>query len=161
MVARDETRIDLKRLHEAIGASGRLSFGSADLLRAALGVEPGSVTPFAAVNDREGRVSVVLDASLMAFDRVNFHPLHGVHDHDDCARGFGALPGSDRARAHPGTPGTRARGEPARWLRALTRRTASSRFCCVARSGRRPRRAEIWRPCLEFGSAREAVQEAT
>lgn len=75
VVARDEARIDLKRLHEAIGASGRLSFGSADLLRAALGVEPGSVTPFAAVNDREGRVSVVLDASLMAFDRVNFHPL--------------------------------------------------------------------------------------
>ena len=58
-----------------IGASGRLSFGSADLLRAALGVEPGSVTPFAAMNDGEGRVSVVLDASLMAFDQVNFHPL--------------------------------------------------------------------------------------
>ena len=75
VVARDETRIDLKRLHEMIGASGRLSFGSADLLRAALGVEPGSVTPFAAINDSSGRVSVVLDASLMAFKRVNFHPL--------------------------------------------------------------------------------------
>jgi Ala-tRNA(Pro) deacylase len=58
-----------------IGASGRLSFGSADLLRAALGVEPGSVTPFAAINDPDGRVSVTLDASLMAFERVNFHPL--------------------------------------------------------------------------------------
>jgi Ala-tRNA(Pro) deacylase len=75
VVARDETRIDLKRLHETIGASGRLSFGSAELLRAALGVEPGSVTPLAAINDRDGRVSVVLDASLMAFKRVNFHPL--------------------------------------------------------------------------------------
>jgi Ala-tRNA(Pro) deacylase len=75
LVARDETRIDLKRLHETIGASGRLSFGSAELLRAALGVEPGSVTPLAAINDRDGRVSVVLDASLMAFKRVNFHPL--------------------------------------------------------------------------------------
>ena len=75
VVARDETRIGLKRLHETMGASGRLSFGSDDLLRAALGVEPGSVTPFAAINDRHGRVSVVLDASLMAFKRVNFHPL--------------------------------------------------------------------------------------
>ena len=75
VVAKDETRIDLKRLHEAIGASGRLSFGSADLLRETLGVEPGSVTPFAAINDAAGRVSVVLDAALMACERVNFHPL--------------------------------------------------------------------------------------
>jgi cytidylate kinase len=75
VVAAAEARIDLKRLHEAVGAAGRLSFGSAELLREALGVEPGSVTPFAAINDRNGRVSVVLDASLMAFKRVNFHPL--------------------------------------------------------------------------------------
>jgi Ala-tRNA(Pro) deacylase len=75
VVARDETRIDLKRLHEAIGASGRLSFGSAELLRETLGVEPGSVTPFALINDTAGRVSVILDAELMAFARVNFHPL--------------------------------------------------------------------------------------
>jgi Ala-tRNA(Pro) deacylase len=75
VVARDETRIDLKRLHEPIGASGRLSFGSADLLREALGVEPGSVTPFAVINDTERRVSIILDAALMADGRVNFHPL--------------------------------------------------------------------------------------
>jgi Ala-tRNA(Pro) deacylase len=75
VVARDETRIDLKRLHETIGASGRLSFGSAELLRETLGVEPGSVTPFALINDRAGLVTVVLDAALMAFARVNFHPL--------------------------------------------------------------------------------------
>jgi Ala-tRNA(Pro) deacylase len=75
VVAQDETRIDLKRLHETVGAAGRLSFGSAELLRDALGVEPGSVTPFALINDRAGRVEVVLDAALMAFARVNFHPL--------------------------------------------------------------------------------------
>jgi Ala-tRNA(Pro) deacylase len=75
VVARDETRIDLKKLHEAIGASGRLSFGAPDLLRETLGVEPGSVTPFALINDPHGRVSVALDASLMTFARVNFHPL--------------------------------------------------------------------------------------
>jgi Ala-tRNA(Pro) deacylase len=75
VTAKDDTEIDLKRLHAAIGASGRLSFGSADQLRDLLGVEPGSVTPFAVVNDREGRVSMILDARLMSHERVNFHPL--------------------------------------------------------------------------------------
>jgi Ala-tRNA(Pro) deacylase len=75
IVAHAATQIDLKRLHEAIGASGRLSFGSADLLREVLGVEPGAVTPFGLINDRNGRVSVVLDAALMQHEPVNFHPL--------------------------------------------------------------------------------------
>lgn len=75
VVASHDTRIDLKRLHEVVGGSGRLSFGSADLLRDTLGVEPGSVTPFAVLNDPAGRVSVVLDHELMAHDRLNFHPL--------------------------------------------------------------------------------------
>jgi Ala-tRNA(Pro) deacylase len=75
VVAHAETRIDLKRLHEPLGGSGRLSFGSAELLREVLGVEPGSVTPFALMNDREGRVSLVLDEALMAHEPINFHPL--------------------------------------------------------------------------------------
>ncbi|MET0427295.1 MAG: prolyl-tRNA synthetase associated domain-containing protein, partial [Microvirga sp.] len=75
ITARDETAIDLKRLHGAIGASGRVSFGSAERLRAVLGVEPGSVTPFAVANDTEGLVTLVLDAALMEHERVNFHPL--------------------------------------------------------------------------------------
>ena len=75
ITAKDETPIDLKRLHEAIGASGRVSFGSADQLRAVLGVEPGSVTPFAVANDGAGLVTLVLDARLMEHERVNFHPL--------------------------------------------------------------------------------------
>ena len=73
--AKDETPIDLKRTHEAIGASGRLSFGSAEQLRDLLGVEPGSVTAFAVVNDTRGKVTMVLDANLMEHERVNFHPL--------------------------------------------------------------------------------------
>ena len=36
---------------------------------------PGSVTPFAAINDTAGRVTVVLDAAMMAHDLLNFHPL--------------------------------------------------------------------------------------
>src|SRR5215813_6042890 len=66
VVAEEEAAIDLKGLHRLLGASGRFSFGSADLLREALGVEPGAVTPFAAINDTAGRVRVVLDAAMMA-----------------------------------------------------------------------------------------------
>ncbi len=73
--AKHDTAIDLKRMHETLGASGRLSFGSAEQLRALLGVEPGSVTAFAVVNDTEGKVTMVLDANLMEHERVNFHPL--------------------------------------------------------------------------------------
>ena len=68
-------RIDLKRLHESLGASGRLSFGSAELLMEKLGVTPGSVTAFAVINDREKAVTMVLDANLMTGEEVNFHPL--------------------------------------------------------------------------------------
>ncbi len=75
MVAEHATAIDLKRLHEAIGASGRLSFGSAELLAETLGVLPGSVTPFAALNDSDRRVTICLDAALMSHARQNFHPL--------------------------------------------------------------------------------------
>jgi Ala-tRNA(Pro) deacylase len=69
-----ETVVNLKRLHHAIG-SARLSFGSAELLEATLGVQPGSVTIFALINDRERRVSLVLDRALTQADPVNFHPL--------------------------------------------------------------------------------------
>jgi Ala-tRNA(Pro) deacylase len=44
-------------------------------MRELLGVEPGSVTPFAVMNDKAVRVTVVLDAAMMAHDALNFHPL--------------------------------------------------------------------------------------
>jgi len=72
--AQDRTVIDLKRLHHVIG-SARLSFGSAELLEAVLGVTPGSVTAFALINDADRRVRFVLDRNLGEAERVNFHPL--------------------------------------------------------------------------------------
>src|SRR3954470_23561776 len=50
VVARKARAIDLKQWGEWRGA-GRLSFGSPERLRTYLGVEPGSVTPFAVIND--------------------------------------------------------------------------------------------------------------
>jgi Ala-tRNA(Pro) deacylase len=75
VVAQEDAAIELKSLHRRLGASGRFSFGSAELMRELLGVEPGSVTPFAVINDKSLRVSVVLDAGLMTHDALNFHPL--------------------------------------------------------------------------------------
>lgn len=69
-----ETVIDLKKLHPVIG-SGRLSFGSPELMVETLGVTPGSVTAFGLINDTGRRVRFVLDAALAAADPVNFHPL--------------------------------------------------------------------------------------
>ncbi len=75
--AKDETVIDLKRLHTVIG-SARLSFGSAELMAEALGVSPGSVTAFALINDTARRVRFVLDLALASASQVNFHPLENT-----------------------------------------------------------------------------------
>jgi len=75
VVAPEDAAIELRSLHRLLGASGRFSFGSADLMRELLGVEPGSVTPFAVINDTACRVAVVLDAAMMAHEVLNFHPL--------------------------------------------------------------------------------------
>lgn len=74
VVAPADRKIELKTLPALIG-SARLSFGSADLLRSVLGIEPGSVTPLALVNDPDRRVTIVLDAWMMAQELLNFHPL--------------------------------------------------------------------------------------
>jgi Ala-tRNA(Pro) deacylase len=75
VVALEDAEIDLKGLHRQLGATGRFSFGSSDLLREVWGVEPGAVTPFGAINDTQSRVTVVLDAAMMEHDMFNYHPL--------------------------------------------------------------------------------------
>ena len=72
VVAPEDAMIELKSLHRLLGASGRFSFGSAALMRETLGVEPGSVTPFAVINDKAGQVTVILDAAMMAHETLNF-----------------------------------------------------------------------------------------
>jgi Ala-tRNA(Pro) deacylase len=74
VVALGHARIDLKSLHKALG-SDRLSFGKPELLMEVLGVTPGSVTPFALINDKALRVTVILDADMMRHERLNYHPL--------------------------------------------------------------------------------------
>lgn len=74
VVALEDRAVDLKRLGDVLGA-GRLSFGSPDRLRRHLGVEPGSVTPLALINDPDRVVRLALDRGLAEGGPVNAHPL--------------------------------------------------------------------------------------
>jgi Ala-tRNA(Pro) deacylase len=77
VVALGRAHIDLKSLHRVLGCD-RLSFGKPELLMEALGVSPGSVTPFSLINDTACRVTVILDADMMRHETINFHPLENT-----------------------------------------------------------------------------------
>ena len=85
VVADEDARIDLKSIHPRIGAK-RVSFGSAELLQQHLGVLPGSVTPFAAINDtgrrRIGgpgcRHDAACDAEFSSVDQYDDHLDRGA-----------------------------------------------------------------------------------
>tara|TARA_B100002019_G_C21198202_1_gene562533 strand:+ start:522 stop:1043 length:522 start_codon:yes stop_codon:yes gene_type:complete len=70
----NETEVDLKEMEELLECK-RLSFGSPDRLWTYLGVRPGSVCPFAVINDTEQEVPLILDEWMMNQKRVNYHPL--------------------------------------------------------------------------------------
>lgn len=74
LVLQNGTEVDIKKLPLVMG-SGRLSFGSAERLWEYLGVRPGSVCPFAVINDIEKQVKILLDKSMMETDIVTYHPL--------------------------------------------------------------------------------------
>lgn len=83
-----ERRVNLNALAKTVGA-GRFSFGKPELLREVLGVEPGSVTPLALINDIEHRVHFILDAAILEHEIVNVHPLTNtattaMHPRDLC-----------------------------------------------------------------------------
>ena len=77
VVAKDDTRVDLKALSKRLG-SGRFSFGKGERLEAVLGVSPGSVTPLALINASAAGVTVVVDQAIMNFAEVNCHPLENA-----------------------------------------------------------------------------------
>ena len=77
VVAKDNSHVDLKRVASRLGF-GRLSFGKPELLGRMLGVTPGSVTPFALINDPHTHLRVVVDEALLAFAEVNCHPLENT-----------------------------------------------------------------------------------
>lgn len=79
LVAHCDTAVDIVGYGRAAGARGRLSFGKPELMSATLGVIPGAVTPFALINETARALqSVAVDAALMGWDTVWFHPLENT-----------------------------------------------------------------------------------
>ena len=71
----EDRDLDLKALHTLLGAQGRLGFASGDRMIEILGVAPGALTPLGVINDRDGLVTVAIDATLLDVKQLNFHPL--------------------------------------------------------------------------------------
>jgi len=67
-------RVNIKALGALIG-SGHLSFGSPQRLKKYLGVDPGSVTVLATINDPDQAVELVFDEILWLEEVFQFHPL--------------------------------------------------------------------------------------
>ena len=72
-----DKRADLKGIAKRAGAP-RFSFGKPELMMDVLGVTPGSVTPFALLNDTKKQIKVVLDEDMLRCDKVHYHPLHNA-----------------------------------------------------------------------------------
>jgi len=113
----DRRRIRIRDLEREVGAKG-LSFGKPEVLWDALGVRPGSVTPFAIINDPRRRVTAILDRALLDFSEINAHPLHNeatttispdnlmrffaLTGHEPILVDFDALEAKAEARGEPG-----------------------------------------------------------
>ena len=74
VVVPSDGRIDMKALPSVL-ESGRVRFGSAEQLKNFLGIEPGSVSLLAIVNDPQHAVEVVIDDNLWGSEAFQFHPL--------------------------------------------------------------------------------------
>jgi len=71
----EDAVVDLKQIHQLIGAASRVSFGKPEMLMELLGVTPGAVTVFGVINDTANKVRLVLDQDLMEHAVINAHPL--------------------------------------------------------------------------------------
>ncbi len=74
IIVRGEKRVDLKALPKILNCS-KLRFGSPKRLKKHLGVDPGSVSIFSAVNDMDQAIEIIIDTDLWASDAFQFHPL--------------------------------------------------------------------------------------
>lgn len=66
-------RADLKKLSADLGL-GKLTFGKDAELKEIMGLTPGSVSPFGLINDKDHRVIVLINQSLINYSWLLFHP---------------------------------------------------------------------------------------
>ena len=68
------TTINLKTISKLLNL-GNVSFAKKEYLIELLGIRPGSVTPFALLNNKENNIDFYLEDKLYESDYINFHPL--------------------------------------------------------------------------------------
>lgn len=66
-------QLDIHDLEKRL-RQGKLTFASDRRLKQNLGLEPGSVSPFGLINDRNKNVYLFIDENLKSFERLAFHP---------------------------------------------------------------------------------------
>jgi len=64
---------NLKKFGEQVGDK-KISFASSEKLKEVLDLEPGSVSPFGLINDKEKIVEVYVDREVYKSEIVGFHP---------------------------------------------------------------------------------------
>jgi Ala-tRNA(Pro) deacylase len=66
-------KLDIHDLEKRL-KQGKLTFASDRRLQEHLGLEPGSVSPFGLINNRDKNVHLFIDEKLQESDRLAFHP---------------------------------------------------------------------------------------
>ncbi|KAL0483665.1 prolyl-tRNA synthetase associated domain-containing protein [Acrasis kona] len=75
LTAHCDSTVDLKSLGAKIGVGSNLRFADENTLQTVLGVTKGSVTPLAIINDKEKKVTLLLDEAILGYDKLIAHPL--------------------------------------------------------------------------------------
>ncbi len=78
LTCEEADRIDLKKIAKSLGL-GNVSFANEKYLDQYLKIKPGSVSPFALLNDTDVQVNFYLEQTLYESKFVNFHPLINTH----------------------------------------------------------------------------------
>ena len=66
-------KLDIHDLEKRL-RQGKLTFASDARLKKYLGLEPGSVSPFGLINDKDNHVHLFLDEKLKEYEKLAFHP---------------------------------------------------------------------------------------
>ena len=74
LTCEETDKIELKKISKSLGF-GNISFAKEERLDQYLKIKPGSVSPFALLNDEENKVEFYLERCLYESKYVNFHPL--------------------------------------------------------------------------------------
>lgn len=73
-----EKQLDIPRLAEFLEEHRKMGFASAERLNKYLGLQPGSVTPFAIINENAKDIPVIIDKEIFKHEFVHFHPLRNT-----------------------------------------------------------------------------------